>query len=681
VTIPSWLQRYGPVALPGASLLFLLLGAVGGSAMDDEEYRNLVVSLVLHARAILDGQYPFWTSDLGLGMPHPLHPTLHFHPLMPLFGVMQPGAALRWVYVLHAVLGAWGMWRLVRHLGVDTWIAGLAASTWVLATPALNYALDDLWLSHFYGWSLLPWMVVFLRQVLDDTRQGQPWRAALKLGLALGLFGVNGHFGQVPILVLPMALMCAAEPRAALRRLPALLTAAAIGSCIAAPVVLRLLQEIRLFPFGLIRYTVEVPLGAHELVDLVLRPLIDIRRDLSVDLGEYGAQTPFFGGPMFLLAVAAIAGARGASRYHQGMAAAFVASFVVLFWPQLLDRELTSGRYGFRDPMSLFGVALGSVALSALARRSMRLAVATAAAQVAVLAVAAWPFVLGAWESSGVERRALRQTPTTTALREWTKRLPGRWYLAPALDDLVRAGGLQDEGLWRDIWVYRGLPVVNGAFKGISTDVLYPSGSLPIGRIHGDAATVQSAETLAVLGMGAVVALVDEPVAPQLEEVARFPVEGHVIRLLRNPAVWPGGALVPVETVAAYLPELPDCRYAGLFCRDFSAVVQGEHDGAVTLTRRHGRLHARFAPADRPRMLLVPEMFRPEWTARSGGRALPVTAAWRGMIAVSVPAGIAEVDLRYRPQLVMALTALSAFVLVGVALTLTVRRARAAAPA
>ena len=55
---------------------------------------------------------------------------------------------------------------------------------------------------------------------------------------------------------------------------------------------------------------------------------------------------------------------------------------------------------------------------------------------------------------------------------------------------------------------------------------------------------------------------------------------------------------------------------------------------------------------------------------------MPVTAAWRGLIAVSVPAGIAEVELRYRPGLVMALTALSGLVLAGVVLTLAVRRPR-----
>ena len=170
------------------------------------------------------------------------------------------------------------------------WIAGLAAATWILATPALNYALVDLWPSHFYGWSLFPWMVLFLRRVLDDTGPTQPWRKALALGLVLGLFGVNGHFGQVPILVLPMALMCACEPRGTFRRLPALLAAAAIGTCIAAPSVVRLMQEIRLFP-DVARNTVEVPVGARELVGLVLRPLIDLRSDGSLELGEYSAQT------------------------------------------------------------------------------------------------------------------------------------------------------------------------------------------------------------------------------------------------------------------------------------------------------------------------------------------------------------------------------------------------------
>ena len=62
MTIPDSMRRYGPIALPGASLVFLLFGPVGGSATDDEEYRNVVVSLVIHARAI-------WTATTRSGRP------------------------------------------------------------------------------------------------------------------------------------------------------------------------------------------------------------------------------------------------------------------------------------------------------------------------------------------------------------------------------------------------------------------------------------------------------------------------------------------------------------------------------------------------------------------------------------------------------------------------------------
>lgn len=663
--------------LPAASVAFLLAGAVCGSTTDDEEYRNLVVSLIIHARAILDGTYPFWTSDMGLGMPHPLHPAFIFHPLMPLFGLLPPGTALRAVYVLHAALGAWGCWRLIRHLGPGPWIAGLAASTWALATPALNYSLADLWLAHFFGWSLFPWLVLLLRQVLDDGAPGQPWRRAVSLGLALGLLGANGHFGQVPLLVLPMALMCAFEPRATVRRLPALIGAAVLGTCIASPPVIRLVEELGYFP-ALPRNTVEVPVGAREFAGLILRPFIDLGADGSVRLGEFGAQTPFFGGPMFLLAVAAIAGVRATGRYHQGLAAAFAGSFVALFWPQVLDRELTSGSYGFRDPLSLFGIALGSLALAALARRSPRLAVAAGAAQMTVLVVSAWPLVHGAWESRGAERRALQQTPLTTALRAWTARLPGRWYVAPRLDAMIRQGTLQDDGLWRDIWIYRGLPIVNGAFKGISTDVLYPSGSLPIGRIEGEAATAHSAATLAVLGLGAVLATAEEPVSPGLEEVQRFTAQDATIRLLRHPGVWAGGALLRADALAATLPALPDCRQAGLLCRDFSPVAASA-DPRVQLTRRHGSLDVRFDASSEPRVLVLPEMFRPAWTARAGSRTLDVVDAWHGLLAVRVPAGVGDVALRYRPRLVMAATAASALAIAAAILTLAWRRSRARA--
>jgi hypothetical protein len=678
------------VALPIGALVFLLFGPVGGSTMDDEEYRNVVISLIIHARALLDGHYPFWTSDLGLGMPHPLHPTFFFHPLMPLFGVISPGTAVRLFFIAHGVLGAAGCWALMRHMDARRWTAALATSTWVLATPALNYALTDLWLAHFFGWSLYPWLLLCTRRILDHRETSQPWRAALQLGLVAGLLGVNGHLGQVPVLILPMAVMCLAEPRATARRLVPLLLAAAIGAAIAAPVVVRLEHELFLFP-DVLRDSVDMPMDARAAADLVLRPILDIGPDGGLRIAERGAMVPFFGGPMFLLAVAYVvsatrwlglfrepeAGSRKPHIYRQGLVAAFVSATVLLFVPGIIDSDFSSGSFLFRDPMTLFGIVLGSLAFETLARRSKNVATGVGVAQVLILLVCAWPFAWAAWESSGAERGALARTPTTEALRVWVDRIPGRWYLAPQLDALVREGRLQEAGLWRDIWIYRGLPIVNGSFKGVSADVLYPSGSLPIGRIVGEPATAQSAATLAGLGIAAVLATAGEPVAPALEEVARFSAAGETVRLLRNPAAWPGAAFVMPATVAAPLPALADCRFAGLFCRDFSPVVAAGVDTKVSVARRHGTLDASFAPADQSRVLIVSEMYRPEWTARANGAALPVSAAWGGVIAVTVPAGAGKVELRYRPALVMALTATSGLLLAGAAVTLALRRSRA----
>src|SRR5688572_16110064 len=320
--------------------------------MDDEEYRNVVVSLVIHARALLDGHYPFWTSDLGLGMPHPLHPTFFFHPLMPLFGVISPGTAVRLFFIAHGVLGAAGCWALVRHMGAGRWTVALATSTWLLATPALNYALTDLWLAHFFGWSLYPWLLLCTRRILDHRKTSQPWRAALQLGLVAGLLGVNGHLGQVPVLILPMAVMCVAEPRATARRLVPLLLAAAIGAAIAAPVVVRLEHELFLFP-DVLRDSVDMPMDARAAADLVLRPILDIGPDGGLRIAERGAMVPFFGGPMFLLAVAYVvsatrwlglfrepeAGSRKPHIYRQGLVAAFVSATVLLFVPGIIDSD------------------------------------------------------------------------------------------------------------------------------------------------------------------------------------------------------------------------------------------------------------------------------------------------------------------------------------------------------
>ena len=86
------------------------------------------------------------------------------------------------------------------------------------------------------------------------------------------------------------------------------------------------------------------------------------------------------------------------------------------------------------------------------------------------------------------------------------------------------------------------------------------------------------------------------------------------------------------------------------------------------MTRTHGDLVIRFAPdATNQRLLLVSEMYRPGWRALAPTRDLPVGELLSGLIGIDVPAGVSEVELRYRPTWLIAST-LGAWTTVGVAL-------------
>ena len=195
----------------------------------------------------------------------------------------------------------------------------------------------------------------------------------------------------------------------------------------------------------LVRNTVDIPVGGRAAADLVLRPLLDIQPNGTLSLGERGVMEPFFGGPMFLLALAYLLGAKGPGRYLQGVAAAFLSAAVLLFVPGVIDRELTSGMYAFRDPLTLFGIVMGSLTLEGLSRRFTRTAAAQCL-QMLILVVCAGPFAWARGKAAASNDACSRRTPVAASLRDW-RTPPGRWYLAPQLDALVREGRLADERL------------------------------------------------------------------------------------------------------------------------------------------------------------------------------------------------------------------------------------------
>jgi len=651
----GWRRRLAPGLAPAFAILYLVSAPIVGAPLDEEDYRNTVLSSLLHAQALMEGRYAMWTSALAFGVPLPLHPALLLHPLAPILGIVKPEEFVRIFYAFHAGLGAVGCWWLVRHLGVGAALAGVAAATWALSTPALQYAVTDFWLSYFLGWSLFPFLVVLALRVLEAPDARLPWPDAIGLGCVAGIMLANGHAGQTSVLFAAMAVMVLAEVRRALRALPALALAAAIAAVIAAPSVVPLLQELQRFP-DLPRLPADSDLGWRALTDALLRPFLSMQpSEWFSTIDERGTRVPFFGGPLLLAALAVVFGCARPLPHATALVATFLVSGVVMALPASWGFDAMAGTLTFRDPAVLFGIVLGSLALQCWAIQWPTMIAAAGTLQVIVLFLSAWPFVSMAWRNGPrIERAFLHHSSTTAALRDWVPRLPGRWYLAPQVDEMVRRGFLEDDGLAPDVWVYRGLPIVNGTFKGISLDTIYPSGTTPIGRIRGEAATVANAPTLSVLGIGAVLAMQNEPIASALEEVARFDTRQGPIRLLRNPQAWRGAAFVDAPALAAPPPALTGCIHSGVLCRDFTAVAAAGPGAPVRVTGAEGRIGLRFGAHPVARWMLVSEMYRPAWTASGDGKVLRVEPAWDALLAVEVPPGVSYVELQFRPPWVLA---------------------------
>ena len=620
-------RRVSALSLAIAAVLFLVSGPIVGATFDDEEYRGAILSLILHARALLDGVYPYWTSSLGFGLPHPLHPAPVMHPLMLLFGVLAPDTAARVLYGAHAVIGAAGVWWLIRQLGGRSWAAALGSTTWALSAPSANYVLTDFWPAEFVVWSLAPYLLLSALRLLDATEDRRPWLDGIAFGLIAGLMWANGHAGYVPVYFIPLALIFVADWRRTLRRWPSLALAVAVGLAVAGPTLARLLSELPRFP-ALPRLTSSTVVGWTQIADMILRPLsFNMPAAMLSAVARHGTRVPFFGGPFFILATAYACGFGGTSPHRRRLVIGFVSSFALMLLPVERTGVVFSGVFLFRDPMVLFGITLGCLAWQAVADRLPRAAMTAAVLQVVVLFVSAWPFVNRALAGRELIEPILHDTPVKAALSRWPALLPGRWYLAPELETRVLDHRLIGDGLWLNTWLYSGLPVVNGTFKGVSADDIYRSEYLPIGRIRSHPATVSNPSTLTVLGIGAVLATSSEPVAPTLREMVRIPtLESGDLRLLANPDVWPGAAFVDESALLSQPRAVSGCTVGGVLCLDLAKVAAAPHDTNVQVQRRHGDIDVHFAGnSTTARWLLVSEMYRPAWTARANGVNLTVT--------------------------------------------------------
>ena len=654
-------------------------GFLWGATPDEEEFRFTVLTSWLHVRALAEGRYAFWTSLLGLGLPQPLIANYWFHPLLPLLAVMSPVSWMRLVLLVHTALGAAGMWRLCRAIGIRPIVAAVCAATFLLATPGQNYVLIDFWPSPWIAHTTMPWVLLCAWRVLGprsgprsgpgpapvpprsgpgpgpvQARSRVGWAAAL--GLLVGFIGATNNPGTVLVYTGVAAGLLLVRWRDAAAHWRQLLVAGAIAAAMVAPNAAALAAERRQFDPSLASSGGSQSLPPSTAWDVFLRPLSASDAPWRDDVVARGARTLFFGGPFAVLCVIACV-RRG---WHRPELVAGLALSALPMFVAVVPALGASDRYLFRDAVILCAVPLAGLAADrGLARRATKPAVlGLLGVQVTVMGLAVLPFLPRAWaegrDGAPTHRGAVADREVADAIAA-SLSTPGRLLYSPRVDHDVRERALLGAGLGVNALAYRGVAVVNGWFKGVSADPIWPDERSFYARIRTPQALVESSGTLDVLGIRYVLATDGERVAADLRERRRFATPRAALVLYENEDAWPGAFLIDPAVARAGVPRFEACENDRLLCHDLSAIA--EHAWPVrAVERRAGTIDVTFQRVEAAAVLVVVEMFRPEWQADSPGARVHASLAG-ALIGVDVPPGTAAVHLAHRPWPLIGATA------------------------
>jgi hypothetical protein len=659
----------GAIALTSSGFLI-------GSSPDEEEFRFAIVTSWLHSQSLLHGDYGFWTPLLGLGIPQPLTPNFWLHPLLPLLPWLGPVMWVRVLLLTHTLLGAAGMWQLTKTLVLQPITRAVCVVTFVLAAPVCNYLFTDFWPSHYVVWTSMPWVLVLVWRTLDGDRAKVPLRS-LALGLSAGLVMANTNPGHILVYITLLLAVALTNLRRLVARWRWIALAMLIAGAIASPNIAQLTHERRMFDPNLGVDTLRNPLTLSSLRTVFFSPW-------SLPEWPWGrvpsevARTLFFGGPFAALS---IVGCLACARRRPELVLTLVTAAFMLF-TSVLWLPFASARFHFRDPLTLAAIPLAGLAADRLLSlpRVRAPAIALLGLQIVVAALTAGSFLRG---TMGDDARAAMWFRGASGARETVDRLlalmplRGRVIFSADVDhDVFEKGNLQ-EGLGMNALAFRGIPVVNGWFKGASTAPIWPDERMYYARISPPPSLIESDAALDALGVRYVVANDDEAVGSSLRRRGSVPkrIRGAFVVYETNDA-WPSAFLLDADSERLELPVRNNCGNDRLLCRDFTPLAAHRVGNVSMVDVEDGRVDVELADAAEPRLLVVSQMFREEWVATGGDDRVTTIPAFGALLAVRVPPHVTSIHLRYRPIALILTTvgAWCAIVVSGVSILLLWRR-------
>ena len=416
--------------------------------------------------AVTSGSWPLWDPYVAFGHPMLANPnTQVLYPFTWLNLLMRQGTFYTVYAFAHLVLGALGMYRLARFLGLEVAGAGAAAAVWIGSGPF--FSLVNVW-HHLAGASLIPWVLLAMERTLREPRPARAaaWGALAGLQVLAGSPDMCLMTAVVSVLRTLVATLRREGPAGPRR----LLSAAALAGALAAAVsagqwmpTLELTREsarARLDPGMRSAWSVRpgtlprvvTPLAWTEL------PLSDATRDALFEGSHPFVRSLYLGLVPLVLVVAgcrtrsplrvpllALAGA--ALLYALGPATPFYGLATTLLPPLALMRYPSKAMVWVALPWAL----LAGLGLDALARggdgRGRRIpAVVGALAALAAAGAAAWLWRPAGRLAAAMVPPALLGLTLERALRPAALSLAVAAALAAAVAVLLARGRVQARG-------------------------------------------------------------------------------------------------------------------------------------------------------------------------------------------------------------------------------------------
>ncbi len=415
-----WRREY-PVVLVLLTIVLWLWPVIGGRST--LFYRDLYLQHAGTARLlsgeILPDRPLLWDPLLNGGQPLLGNPNRFvLYPSRILYRFFSAVTGLNLEIVLHFLVGALGVYLLVRYLGPGPWPAALAAFAWSLG--GLSISLSN-HMGRFFAFHWMPWIVLTVEGLTRDGRRGRWWIALVMVSCLQWLTGGFEIVVLTGVLVVFWVVVGASPDNRWIlmrRSLSALVVAPLLMAFQVIPMAAMVLRSARagslgassilfwsLHPFRLVETVVPGCLGSIDIPELTGR----YWGEHLVDNGVPYFVTLYLGISVLLLAATGVLGDRHRHFRHGLAVMAFLGGVLALGrYNPLLHwlAENLSQVIPVRFPIKATALAalplavLAAFGLEATRDGTVRVFLFRLAAAASALLLVAWAW-LGPWHTAG----------------------------------------------------------------------------------------------------------------------------------------------------------------------------------------------------------------------------------------------------------------------------------------